>query len=207
MTPFVTLEAVACPLPWPNIDTDQIIPARFMRKPRSVGYDRFLFHDRRFDADGGEIPDFPLNQGPWREAQILVAGANFGCGSSREPAVYALQDFGIRSVIAPSFGDIHRSNAIKNGLLPVTLEEEAVAALIAAVEAAPDGKIIVDLPDQRVRCGHDLEYSFEIDPFSKQCLVEGIDDIDLTLRHMEEIAAFETRYHDIAPWSLPARTD
>lgn len=202
MKPFKTLVAVACPIPLANIDTDQIIPARFMRKPRSVGYGRFFLHDRRFDADGREIADFPLNRAAWREAQIIVAGDNWGCGSSREPAVYALQDFGIRAVIAPSFGDIHRSNLVKNGVLPVVLPEDAVAALTRRLEEAPGTAIAIDLPAQRVRCGA-LDYGFEIDPFSRQCLLDGTDDIDLTLEYTAEIAAFEARYHREQPWSVP----
>lgn len=202
MTPFVTLEAVACPLPWPNIDTDQLIPAPFMRKARGPGYEDYLLHDRRFDAAGVERPDYPLNRAPWRSAEILVAGANFGCGSSREPAVYALQAFGIRSVIAPSFGDIHKTNQMKNGMLPVELDDEATGALIAVLESEPGHKIRIDLPAQRVTCG-ELDFGFEIDPFSKQCLLQGTDDIDLTLAHLDRIAAFEARRSRDAPWSLP----
>jgi len=202
LTPFTTLDGVGCPLPWPNIDTDQIIPARFMRKPRSVGYSRYLLHDCRFDLAGKEIADFPLNIEPWRKAEILVAGPNFGCGSSREPAVYALVDFGIRAVVAPSFGDIFRNNAVKNGLLPVALSETDVKALTQRLEAHPETRIVIDLPSQRISCGA-LEFSFAISRFSKQCMIVGTDDIDLTLAHLELISAFEALHVRNSPWHIP----
>lgn len=206
MTPFRRLEAVACPLPMPNIDTDQLIPARFMRKPRSVGYQTFLLHDHRFDASGNEIADFPLNQPEWRDAKIVVAGANFGCGSSRESAVYALMDYGIRAVIAPSFGDIFRNNAMKNGLLPVRLAEKAVAELIDALEKSPARILTVDLPGQWAGFSEDNAYTFEIDSFAKHCLLNGLDDIQLTLEYADAINAFEIKMRNDSPWILPAST-
>ena len=202
MTPFTVLQAVACPLPYDNIDTDQIIPARFMRKPRSVGYGQFFLHDRRFDEAGAEIADFPLNLVPWRQARILVTGANWGCGSSREPAVYALKDFGIRAIIAPSFGDIHRSNAVKNGVLPVTLDRDAVERLSARLFEQPDLTVRIDLPEGTVECG-ELSFSFRIDSFSRECLLKGVDDIDLTLEHEAAIARMEDRLRLTQPWSVP----
>lgn len=202
MTPFTVLEAVACPLPYDNIDTDQIIPARFMRKPRNVGYERFFLHDRRFDETGAEIADFPLNRAPWRNARILVTGANWGCGSSREPAVYALKDFGIGAIVAPSFGDIHRNNAVKNGVLPVTLNKTAVEQLSRRLFGRPEAPVRVDLLEQTVRC-EDLCFQFEIDSFSRECLLKGMDDIDLTLEHEGAIARLEADLLRTQPWSVP----
>ncbi len=149
MAPFTTVQSRAIRLPAPNIDTDQIVPARFLRNPRSAGYAGFLFHDLRFDPAGQAIPAFALNQPELRDARILLAGANFGCGSSREGAVYALADWGIRCVIAPSFGDIFRNNCYKNGVLPVALAEPEIAAL-----AATDGPLTVDLAAQTVSAGN-----------------------------------------------------
>ena len=204
MTPFRRLEAVAGALPMSNIDTDQLIPARFMRKPRSLGYQTFLLHDHRFDTSGNELPDFQLNRPEWRHVRIVVAGANFGCGSSRESAVYALMDYGIRAVIAPSFGDIFRNNAMKNGLLPVRLAEKAVAKLTDALEQLPGRTLIVDLPGQWAGFSEDNSYTFEIDPFAKHCLLNGLDDIQLTLEHADAINAFEVNRRTESPWMLPA---
>src|SRR5471030_1832642 len=145
MQPFTKLTAIAAPLDMANIDTDKIIPGRFLRKLRGPGYERLAFHDIRFDADGNEKPDFVLNQAPYRNAKILVAGANFGCGSSREAAVYVLYDYGIRSVIAPSFGDIHYGNELQNGMLPVTLSDDICRKLRLQLHASPGAQITVDL--------------------------------------------------------------
>ncbi len=191
MTPFTTLEGEAVALDADNIDTDQIIPARFLRKDRSAGYQNFLFHDLR------DQPDFPLRG---RTPAILVAGANFGCGSSREGAVYALVDAGIRCVIAPSFGDIFAGNAGKNGLLTITLGEAEAAALRALLP----GPLRVDLPEQRLTLPDGSTRGFEIDPFRKRCLVEGLDDIGLTLQHAARIADFQARDRLARPWALPA---
>ncbi|SEO41501.1 3-isopropylmalate/(R)-2-methylmalate dehydratase small subunit [Methylobacterium sp. ap11] len=199
MQPFTTLRAVAVPLDVANVDTDQILPARFLKKPRSAGYGNFLFHDERRRSEA-----YPLDAPAYAGAGILVADRNFGCGSSREGAVYALVDGGIRCVIAPSFGDIFASNAAKNGLLTVTLPEAAVAALRARLATAPGAALTVDLPAQTVTDPDGQAVPFEIDPFKKRCLVEGLDDVALTLEHAEAIAAFEARVAAEQPWRVPA---
>jgi 3-isopropylmalate/(R)-2-methylmalate dehydratase small subunit len=194
MEAFRHLDAVAVPLPQPNIDTDRIIPARFLSRPREVDHAQFLFHDARRLPDGGQDPDFPLNRPEWQPARIIVAGRNFACGSSRESAVWALFDAGFRCAIAPSFGDIFRNNGTKNGLLPVVLPAEAVEAIMVLLEAEPGARIAVDLPSQTVTAPDGTVHGFEIDPFAKHCLLEGLDDFGLTAGYEEEIAAFERRY-------------
>ena len=195
MEPFSRLEAVAVPLPQPNIDTDQIIPARFLSRPPEGDHGRFLFHDaRRQPGSEEEHPDFPLNRPEWREARIVVAGRNFACGSSRESAVWALYDHGIRAAIAPSFGDIFYSNGLKNGLLPVVLPADVVNDLMAQLEARPGATVAIDLPAQTVTAPDGGVHAFEIDPFAKHCLLEGVDELAFTLGFEEEIAAFERRY-------------
>jgi 3-isopropylmalate/(R)-2-methylmalate dehydratase small subunit len=191
MTPFTTLAGEAVAFDSANIDTDQIIPARFLRKDRSAGYQNFLFHDLRNE------PGFPLNG---HDPVIIAAGVNFGCGSSREGAVYALVDAGIRCVIAPSFGDIFAGNAAKNGLLTITLPEEQVAAIRAQLP----GPMETDLPSQRIRLPDGSTLSFEIDAFRKRCLVQGLDDIGLTLEHAGAIAAFQDQDRAARPWARPA---
>ncbi|AWN47350.1 3-isopropylmalate dehydratase small subunit [Methylobacterium terrae] len=198
MQPFTTLEAVAVPLDVANVDTDQILPARFLKKPRSAGYGNFLFHDERRRSEA-----VPLDAPAYAGAGILVADRNFGCGSSREGAVYALVDGGIRCVIAPSFGDIFASNAAKNGLLTVTLPEDAVASLRARLAAAPGAAVTVDLPAQTVTDPDGTAIPFEIDPFKKRCLVEGLDDVALTLEHEAAIAAYDAKAAAEAPWRVP----
>ncbi len=194
MEVFRTLDAVAVPLPRPNIDTDQIIPARFLSRPREVDHAGFLFHDARRLPDGAPDPEFALNTDAWRNARIVVAGKNFACGSSREAAVWALFDAGFRCAIAPSFGDIFRTNGMKNGLLPVVLPAAVVEAIIAQVETDPGARIQVDLPAQVVTAPDGSVHSFEVDPFAKHCLLEGLDEISLTQSYEEEIAAFERRF-------------
>jgi 3-isopropylmalate/(R)-2-methylmalate dehydratase small subunit len=194
MEAFRHLDAVAVPLPQPNIDTDRIIPARFLSRPREVDHAQFLFHDARRLLDGGQDPDFTLNRPEWQPARIIVAGRNFACGSSRESAVWALFDAGFRCAIAPSFGDIFRNNGTKNGLLPVVLPAEAVEAIMVLLEAEPGARIAVDLPSQTVTAPDGTVHGFEIDPFAKHCLLEGLDDFGLTAGYEEEIAAFERRY-------------
>jgi 3-isopropylmalate/(R)-2-methylmalate dehydratase small subunit len=194
METFRHLDAVAVPLPRPNIDTDQIIPARFLSRPRGLDHGQFLFHDaRRVPGGEEERPDFPLNRPEWRAARIVVGGRNFACGSSRESAVWALFDAGFRCAIAPSFGDIFYNNGLKNGLLPVVLPAEAVQALIAQLEARPGAGVAVDLPAQTVTFPDGAVHPFEIDPFAKHCLLEGVDELGFTLGFEEEIAAFERR--------------
>ena len=200
MEKFRKLDAVAVPIAAPNVDTDQIVPARFLRKPRSAGYGGFLFHDLRFDDTGAEKPGFVLNQPAYRGARILVGEKNFGCGSSREHAVYALWDYGFRAVIAPSFGDIFFNNCFKNGLLPIVLPAEEVAALQAELTRQPGGHVIVNLDRQEVTAPSGKVHRFEVDPFRKQCLVEGLDEIAFTLAHDTDIAAFERRQAQELGW-------
>jgi 3-isopropylmalate/(R)-2-methylmalate dehydratase small subunit len=195
VTPFTKLTSVAVPLDIVNVDTDRIVPARFLRRPRSEGYENFLFHDLR-EADR----DFVLDRPEYRGAQILVAAENFGCGSSREAAVWALAGSGLRAWIAPSFGDIFFENSFKNGALPIVLPLARVAALRKQLTAKPGAQVTIDLPAQTVTFPDGTAERFEIDPFRKECLVAGIDEIDLTLRHADEIAAFEARERRDAPW-------
>ena len=202
MQPFTNLTAPACPLPMANVDTDQIIPARFMRRPRSEGYGNFLFHDLRHDVDGNKR-DFPVNDPAYAHAEVLIARRNFGCGSSREAAVYALADHGIRVVIAPSFGDIFSSNAIKNGLLPARVSEEDAERLLAAGEMAGARPVSVDLENQTITAGN-LVLSFAIDPVWKKQLLNGLDDIDLTLEQAPLIERFSAHDRQARPWAAPA---
>lgn len=202
MTPFTTLTAVAAPLDLANVDTDKIIPARFLRKLRTAeaGYDPYLFYDLRFDDEGREKPGFMLNQSAYRKAGILVAGANFGCGSSREGAVYALMDYGFRSVIAPSFGDIHYGNELQNGMLPVVLPEDVCASLRAQLREKPGAQITIDLAAQTAKAPDGTTHRFEIDAGTKEKLLKGLDDVSLVLQHQPDIEAFEKRHHGEQPW-------
>ena len=200
MQPFTKITAIAAPLELANVDTDKIIPARFLRRLRGPGYEKLAFHDIRYDADGNDRADFVLNQAPYREAKILVAGANFGCGSSREAAVYVLFDYGIRSVIAPSFGDIHYGNELQNGMLPVVLPDAACATLRAQLHADPGATIAVDLDAQKVTGPDGTVYPFDIDAGHKERLVKGLDDIGLVMQHEKEIEAFEARHRASMPW-------
>src|SRR5712691_9431473 len=200
MEKFQKLDAVAVPMAAPNVDTDQIVPARFLRKPRSGGYGGFLFHDLRFDDVGAEKPGFVLNQPAYRGARILVGERNFGCGSSREHAVYALWDYGFRAVIAPSFGDIFFNNCFKNGLLPIVLPPAQVAALQAELTKQPGAHVKIDLDRQELRAPSGAVHPFEVDPFRKQCLLQGLDEIALTLGHDADIAAFERRQAEQLRW-------
>ena len=194
MTPFTSLKAAALPIAQPNFDTDQIIPARFLSRDRALGLADCLLHDLRFAADGTERPDFILNQPPFRVAQVVVGEKNFGCGSSRENAVWALHDYGFRAAIAPSFGDIFKNNCIKNGMLPVVLPAPVVADLITQLQAGPGGEVQIDLPSQTVVLPDGSSHGFEIDPFAKHCLLNGVDELAFTLAHVDQIAAFENRY-------------
>ena len=206
MPPFRHLTAVAAPIDLPNIDTDRIIPARFLRKPKEApGYASFLFHDVRFNADGSEKPEFVLNQAPYRGAKILVTAENFGCGSSREMAVWVLDASGIRSVIAPSLGDIFHQNCFKNGLLPVILPGEVVAGLRRQLHQRPGATITVDLDSQTVTAPDGALHRFEIDPFRKEMLLSGRDEIGLTLDFDARIRDFEARHARAMPWVAPAR--
>ncbi len=197
--PFTRLTAVAAPMDLPNVDTDRIIPARFLRKPKSAGYGQFLFHDVRFDAEGREQPEFVLNRPAYRRAQILVAAENFGCGSSREMAVWALAGWGIRCVIAPSFGDIFFENCAKNGVLAVLLPDQTCAALRRQLHEGPGGTMTVDLEEQSVAAANGTLHRFTIDAFRKQALLTGQDEIAFTLGYEKEIVTFEARRADEAP--------
>jgi 3-isopropylmalate/(R)-2-methylmalate dehydratase small subunit len=204
MDKFVRLVAKACPLLLANVDTDQILPARFLKLPRSPELGRVLLHDLRRDADGNERPDFPLNQPQWRDAKVLVAGRNFGGGSSREAAVYALYEAGIRCVIAPSFGDIFAQNSVKNGLLTAVLPEDVVAEFGAAIAADPDMAVTIDLEQQTIARGN-RSFSFSIDPVSRNQLLNGWDDVDLTDSFSARVAAFKADDRERRPWARPAR--
>ena len=195
MDAFTTLSARAVPLDLVNIDTDRIVPARFLRRPRSAGYQNFLFHDLR-----EQEPGFALNRPEYQGAKILVAAENFGCGSSREAAVWALAGIGLRAWIAPSFGDIFFENSFKNGVLAFTLPHGRVAAIRQQIAAAPEAQLSIDLPAQTLTSPDGNIDHFEIDPFRKECLLAGIDEIDLTLRYEPDIAAFEQRQRIEMPW-------
>jgi 3-isopropylmalate/(R)-2-methylmalate dehydratase small subunit len=191
MDPFTHLTAVALPIARANVDTDQIVPARYLQKPRSDNFGDYLFRDLRFRAGGSENPDFLLNDPLYRAARIVVAERNFGCGSSREHAVWALYDYGFRVAIAPSFGDIFASNAIKNGFLPVRLAEPAVSSLLAQLAAAKGAQVTVDLPSQTVLAPDGSAHRFDIDAFAKRCLLEGLDEIGYTLTLLDKVTAYE----------------
>jgi 3-isopropylmalate/(R)-2-methylmalate dehydratase small subunit len=194
MSGFKQLTGIAAPLDAANVDTDQIIPKQFLQKVTRSGFGKHLFHDSRFLDDAGEQPnpEFVLNQAPYDRAVILLARENFGCGSSREHAPWALADFGLRAIIAPSFADIFYGNAINNGMVPVRLSEEQVEALFQYVNADKGAEITVDLEAQQVRAG-ELAFPFEIDEFRRYCLLNGLDNIGLTLQHADQIDAYEAR--------------
>jgi 3-isopropylmalate/(R)-2-methylmalate dehydratase small subunit len=199
MQSFRTLTSLAMPLDRTNVDTDQIIPKQFLKRIERTGYGDFLFFDWRQTPSGDPVPDFVLNDPRYKGAQILVAGKNFGCGSSREHAAWALSDFGFRCVIAPTFADIFFSNAGKNGILLVRLSEEQVAELLHKAQTIPEYELNVSLEDQTVTDGEGFSAKFDVDPFRKFCLLEGLDDIGLTLRHESALDTFEAR-HDEANW-------
>lgn len=200
MMPLTTIEAPAVPLPGADIDTDQIIPARFLQRPRASGFGDLLFYDLRFDAQGQPRPDFTLNSPRYTGANILVTGENFGCGSSRETAVYALVDHGFRAVVAPSFGDIFHRNALLNGLLPVVLAREVVQEICQLLTAAPGSRLRIDLAEQTLTTPSGRAERFEIDPFRKLCLLQGMDEIELTLSLLPSVEAFEERSRRLRPW-------
>lgn len=204
MEKFTCIAATACPLPTENIDTDQILPARYLKLPRKGEHGKVLFHDLRFDADGRERPEFPLNRPHWREAKILVTARNFGGGSSREAAVYALLDFGIRCVAAPSFGDIFAQNATKNGLVTAVLSEAETNALMSRLEREPISAVSVDLGSQSIACG-ELRFRFAIDPSRRDRLLNGWDDFDVTNSFRNEISGFKEANRKNRPWAVPHR--
>ena len=199
MQAFNTLSATAVPIDQANVDTDQIIPARFLGRPREEQVDA-MFHDMRYDANQQARPDFVLNQPAYAGAQVMVADRNFACGSSRENAVTVMVDNGFRAFIAPSFGDIFYSNCFQNGVLPIRLPAERVDALRAALRAAPGSRITIDLENQQVLGPDGQVDAFEIDPFRKDCLLQGLDEISLTLRYEQDIARFEAKHRQAMDW-------
>lgn len=190
MRAFERIKAIAAPMPAADVNTDQIVPGRFMHKLRE-DYGRYCFHDLRFDAHGQARPDFVLNRPEFAHAAVLVAGANFGCGSSREHAVFTLADFGFRAILASSFGDIFFINCFKNGVLPVVLPADFIADLLAQIEAAPGAMVSVDLAQQLVTAPDGAQVGFEVNGFYKECLLKGLDEIELTLSMSAEIDRFE----------------
>jgi 3-isopropylmalate/(R)-2-methylmalate dehydratase small subunit len=202
MEKFATLTAAACPINQPNLNTDQILPARYLKWTRQMGLGKVLFQDLRFDAQGNEQPDFPLNRPAWRDAKIVVGARNFGCGSSREAAVYALYDYGMRCVIAPSFGDIFSGNSVQNGLLTAIVTDDEAAAIIDTLGRRPDLPLTVDLEQQTIVCGN-TSYRFTIDPVRRMRLLNGWDDIALTASYRDRIAAFRAADRARRPWAVP----
>jgi 3-isopropylmalate/(R)-2-methylmalate dehydratase small subunit len=200
MQPFKTLTSIAAPLDRTNVDTDQIIPKQFLKRIERTGYGEFLFFDWRRKPNGDPNSEFELNDPRYNGAQILIAGKNFACGSSREHAAWALSDYGFRVVIAPTFADIFFSNAGKNGIVLVRLGEEQVAQLLSNAKNIPNYQLTVSLEDQTVTDAHGFHATFEVDPFRKFCLIEGLDDIGLTLRHAAALDAYEN-FHDQEFWN------
>jgi 3-isopropylmalate/(R)-2-methylmalate dehydratase small subunit len=200
MQKFDKLTGVAAPLNILNVDTDMIIPKQFLKTIKRSGLGANLFDEMRFTKDGAEIPDFVLNRAPYRESQIIVAGDNFGCGSSREHAPWALLDYGIRCVISTSFADIFYNNCFKNGILPITVSADERDALMADAQDTENPELSVDLVEQTIRRPNGVEISFEIDPFRKKCLLEGLDDIGLTMEKGGSIDRFEAARADDKPW-------
>jgi 3-isopropylmalate/(R)-2-methylmalate dehydratase small subunit len=197
MQPFKTLTAIAAPLPLMNVDTDMLIPKQFLRTIKRTGLGKNLFNDMRYADDGTPLADFVLNKAPYTAAQILVAGENFGCGSSREHAPWALLDFGIRCVIAPSYADIFYNNCFKNGILPIVLKQNDVDMIMIDAEAGLE--VTIDLEHQTIRSGN-RSFSFDIDPFRKKCLLGGLDDIGLTLEKSNAIDAYEQKLSSGRSW-------
>jgi 3-isopropylmalate/(R)-2-methylmalate dehydratase small subunit len=203
MDAFTKLTGVAAPLPMANVDTDKIIPARFLKTIKRTGLGKNLFDTLRFTPDGAERPDFVLNQEPWRNAEVLVAGPNFGCGSSREHAPWALLDFGIRCVIAPDFADIFHNNCFKNGILPIKLPQAVCDALMEDAKLGANARVTIDLERQVVVRPNGEEIRFEVDAFRKHCLLHGLDDVGLTMQKGTAIDAYEAKRRDEAPWMTP----
>jgi 3-isopropylmalate/(R)-2-methylmalate dehydratase small subunit len=201
MDKFTTLTGIAAPMPLVNIDTDMIIPKQFLKTIQRSGLGKNLFDEMRYTPDGKEIADFVLNQPAYREAEIIVAGDNFGCGSSREHAPWALLDFGIRCVISTSFADIFYNNCFKNGILPVVLPQDAVNHLMDDARKGANARITVDLAAQTVTASDGTAFGFEVDAFKKHCLLNGLDDIGLTLEKASAIDSFEAKNASLRPWA------
>ena len=193
MEPFVKVTGIVAPLDRANVDTDQIIPKQFLKRVERTGFGEFLFNDWRYREDGSLNPDFELNNPVYRGASILAAGRNFGSGSSREHAPWALADYGFRAIVAPSYADIFYNNCFKNGLLPVILPEATISQVISRAKAGNGWQLTVDLGEQRVYDGEGFEANFEIDPFRRYCMLNGLDEIGLTLQHSDSISAYESR--------------
>ncbi|GFE64649.1 3-isopropylmalate dehydratase small subunit [Litoreibacter roseus] len=200
MDKFEALTGIAAPMPLVNIDTDMIIPKQFLKTIKRSGLGVNLFDEMRYDRQGNEIPDFVLNKPQYRDAEILVAGENFGCGSSREHAPWAIKDFGIRCVIAPSYADIFYNNCFKNGILPIALPQEQVDVLMKDAEKGANARMTVDLEAQTVTTSDGEVFNFEVDAFKKHCLLEGLDDIGLTLGKADAIKKFEASASTARPW-------
>ena len=200
MQKFNNLKGVAAPFNFLNVDTDKIIPKQFLKTIKRTGLGKHLFDEMRFKDDGSEKEDFILNQEPYRSSSIIVAGDNFGCGSSREHAPWALTDFGIKCIISTSFADIFYNNSFKNGLLPIKVSAEDREALMADAKDRENPELEIDLPSQEIRRPNGSIIKFEIDPFRKKCLLEGLDDIGLTMQKSDEIATFETNMSSQRPW-------
>lgn len=200
MDKFDTLTGVAAPLPMVNIDTDMIIPKQFLKTIKRTGLGVNLFDEMRYNLDGSEIPEFVLNKPAYRNAQVLVAGDNFGCGSSREHAPWALLDFGIRVVIATSYADIFYNNCFKNGILPIVLPQEDVDKLLDDAQNGANAVLSVDLESQTISRPDGEKISFEVDAFKKECLLGGLDDIGLTMKKVQKIDTFEKEYATSTPW-------
>ena len=198
MEKFITLKSIPAPLPMINIDTDMIIPKQFLKTIKRSGLGKNLFHELRYDIQGNIKNDFVLNWDPYKTSKILIAGANFGCGSSREHAPWSLLDFGFKSIIAPSFADIFYNNCFKNGILPIKLDQQNVDILMNEAENKKD--ISVDLKNQKIIYQSEKIIEFEIDEFRKKCLIEGLDDIGLTLQKNQKIDTHEKKIHSIQPW-------
>ena len=203
MDKFTRLTGVAAPLPMINVDTDMIIPKQFLKTIKRTGLGKSLFFDMRYDDAGAENPDFVLNRPAYRQAKILVAGENFGCGSSREHAPWALLDFGIRCVVAPSFADIFYNNCFKNGILPIALPKEEIDKLMDDAERGANATLTIDLEKQEIMGPDGGCIRFEIDPFRKHCLLEGLDEIGLTLQKADSITSFEETQKSSQPWLYP----
>ena len=201
MEKFEKLSGVAAPMPLVNIDTDMIIPKVFLKTIKRSGLGVNLFDEMRYDREGNEKPDFVLNKTQYREAKILVAGDNFGCGSSREHAPWAIADFGIKCVVSTSFADIFYNNCFKNGILPVVLPQDQVDILMKDAEKGANSIIEVDLENQTIASSDGEIFSFEVDPFKKHCLLNGLDDIGLTMEKEERITAYESKAAQMFPWA------
>ncbi len=201
MEKFENVSGVAAPMPLVNIDTDMIIPKQFLKTIKRSGLGANLFDEMRFTRDGAEIEDFVLNKPAYRKAEIIVAGENFGCGSSREHAPWALRDFGIKVVISTSYADIFYNNCFKNGILPVVLPKEAVDILMEDAERGENARITIDLDGQTVSATDGTEFKFDVDEFKKHCLMNGLDDIGLTMQKVKAIDSFEAEYAAKTPWA------